>query len=150
MSEWTIYTGNVGMISLINSILHADDVFTYCVLNALVLIFLWCASVHVMQGLSGLQSMLRKDQSFRGAMRPVRLVMTAANAKTGALFCLVECEEEADVCKSMDQDVVLLQMHCTGKAHGIIKLNMSAEDQAKGTFQDGGVLVEGEQVEKFT
>ena len=111
----------------------------------LVLIFLWCASVHVMQGLSGLQSMLRKDQSFRGAMRPVRLVMTAANAKTGALFCLVECEEEADVCKSMDQDVVLLQMHCTGKAHGIIKLNMSTEDQAKGAFQDGGVLVEGEE-----
>lgn len=70
-----------------------------------------------------------------GAMRPVRLVLTAANPDSNSVFCLVECEETPGT-NNPDMDVVLLEMHCAGKAYGIIKLNMTPGDVEN---QTGGV-----------
>ena len=58
-------------------------------------------------------------------MRPIRLVHTAVNPESSSIFCLVECEETPRS-KSPEMDVVLLEMHCVGKAHGIIKLDVQA------------------------
>jgi hypothetical protein len=78
------------------------------------------------QGYEGLESKLTLDrQLFSGSMRPSRLILTAANPDSSSVFCLVECEE-APPSNSRDMDIVLLEMHCIGKAYGIIKLDMSA------------------------
>ena len=92
-----------------------------------------------LQGISGLQSKLQQALLFRGAMSPVRLVMTAANAETGAAFCLVECEELSGSSNNKDLEVVLLEMHCIAKAHGIIKLSMCGGDEER----EDGVRVKG-------
>ena len=74
-------------------------------------------------------------------MRPTQLVMTAANPETGAVFCLVECEETAgSVSNNKDLEVVLLEMHCITKAHGIIKLSMCGDEE-----REDGVRIKGVQ-----
>ena len=91
-----------------------------------------------LQGIAGLQSKLQQALLFRGAMSPVRLVMTAVNAETGAAFCLVECEELSGSSKNKDLEVVLLEMHCIAKAYGIIKLSMCGDEE-----REDGVRVKG-------
>ena len=61
----------------------------------------------------------------------IRPVLFAANPESGAVFCLLECQEGiysgghgGGAEEGKDLDIALLEIHCIGRAHGIIKLQM--------------------------
>ena len=89
------------------------------------------------QGLYGIQA--RFSQPRQRYRRPVRVIMAAANPESRTVFCLTECNEPPPSC-CRDLDVLLLELHCIGRHHCIIKLDMSGAGEDEGREASRGLL----------